>query len=101
MFNYADLFYIGLKEILQVITKTPEPHIQPDHIYNLIICPWTGLPELEAELMVLKSFVLEQFFVKKQSAEKNTAYSLPTPSGDDNNVLIKICMYVFHRLPLK
>ena len=51
--------------------------------------------------MALKSFVLEQFFVKKQSAEKNTAYSLPTPSGDDNNVLIKIYMYVFNCLPLK
>ena len=32
MFNYADLFYIGQKEILQVITKTPEPYIQPDHM---------------------------------------------------------------------
>ena len=47
----------------------------------------SGLRELEKEIMAVKSFALDQFFIIKQSAKKNTGHLLSPPSGDNNSVL--------------
>ena len=61
-FNGADSLYIGQDEVSDVISNTPELQIESDHNISLK----SGLRELETEIIALKSFVWEQFFIIKQ-----------------------------------
>ena len=49
----------------------------------------SGLRILETEIMAVKSFVIDQLFIIKQSAKKNTGHLLSTPSGNDDNSVLK------------
>ena len=61
-FNGADSLYIGQDEVSDVISNTPELQIESDHNISLK----SGLRELETEIIALKSFICEQFFIIKQ-----------------------------------
>ena len=63
-----------------------------------------SLRELETEMTELKSFVLELCF-RKQSANINSGYQLPTTSDDNNRELVKTLLdqieYLKKELPHK
>ena len=61
-FNGADSPYIGQDEVSEVNSNTPELQTESDHNISLK----SGLRELETEIIALKSFVWEQFFIIKQ-----------------------------------
>ena len=95
MFNNANSFYISQKEVFEVIPRTPEPDLQFNPQASLkLVAPYpnqtfrSSLRELETEILELKSFVLKQCFIK-QSTNINSGCSLPIPSSDNNQQLVK------------